>query len=227
MTYRLVVLTHGEGATLERTLLSFHEHVTPKPADYVCIRDGGGKLPPINPDGQTWRGSVLQPQQGFCAATRAAWKAATLPGPDFVFWLEHDFTFRRDIDLRPIMETLLANPLLAQMQFMRGPVSVPEKRAGGLYESRPGEYSQAFTNLLSSAEAYPYLEHRSYLTTNPSLMRRAWMAAHSWPPPIGKYAEQCEGKFSIDLVERGFKFGVWGAGEPWVDHIGERDGFGY
>jgi len=223
MTYRLVVLTHGASDTLEPTLRSFHEHVTPKTADYVCIRDGGGKLPPINPDGQTWRGTVLQPQQGFCAATRAAWKAATLPGPDHVFWLEHDFLFRQDVDLRPIMETLEQDHRLAQMQFMRGPVSARERRAGGLYQLRKDAYSQAFTNLLSSSAAYPYLEHRAYFTTNPSVMRREFMQACPWPT----HESECEGKFGIDLVERGFKFGVWGAGEPWVDHIGKRDGFGY
>ena len=54
-----------------------------------------------------------------------------LPGPDFVFWLEHDFVFVKPLDLAPLMEVLDAHPTLAQMQLMRGAVNEREKRMGG------------------------------------------------------------------------------------------------
>jgi hypothetical protein len=31
----------------------------------------------------------------------------------------------------------------------------------------------------------------------------------------------------MDLRELGFDFAVWGSGEPWVEHVGVRTGFGY
>ena len=63
-------------------------------------------------------------------------------------------------------------------------------------------------------------------TTNPSLMRRQFMAENPWP---AEYDQRCEGLFGIDLRERGYSFGAWGSGEPWVRHLGRRDrsGWGY
>lgn len=221
MRYRLVVLTHGDhGDVLRRTLASFHEHVTPKPWDYVCVRDGGGALPPINPDGQTWRGAVLKPQQGFCGATRAAWRAAVLPGADYVFWLEHDFVFVRDVDVRVLAAILDTNPHLAQLALMRQAVNGAEKDAGGLFQFHE---ARGAYDIRVTAEGHTWLEHDICLTTNPSLMRREFMAEHPWPD----YHDQCEGRFSGDLRQAGYRFGHWGSGEVAVEHIGRRDGFGY
>jgi len=220
VNYRLVVLTHGESATLTETLRTFHEHVTPKPVDYVCIRDGGGKLPPINPDGQTWHGVQLMPQQGFCAATRAAWKAAVLPGPEYVFWLEHDFRFVRDIPLARLAAVLDERPTLAQLALIRNAVNTQEKKAGGWLRLHGPDIE--LTHVAKGDPAAVWLEHSICFTTNPSLMRRAWMAAHTWPP----FHSECEGRFSGQLREAGFTFGHWDTVES-VEHIGVRDGFGY
>lgn len=221
MNYRLVVLTHGESIMLDDTLRSFHEHVTVKPSEYVCIRDGGGRLPPINPDGQTWRGAVLQPQQGFCVATRAAWRAATLPGPEYVFWLEHDFHFTREVEVDAMAAALDENPNAAQMALVRNAENGREQRAGGLVASWPdgGELWHVF----HEGGEFPYLLHGHYFTTNPSLMRTRFMVANPWPED----GEECEGKFGLYLREQGYVFGAWGDGTEWVEHTGKRDGFGY
>lgn len=221
--YRLVVLTHGDhGDTLRATLESFHEHVTPKPSEYVCIRDGYGALPPINPDGQTWRGVVLMPQQGFCAATRAAWRAASLPGVEYVFWLEHDFRFLRPVDVNAMVRVLGTSPALAQVSLLRGPENRAERHAGSVLGPlrRKGREFHARELLAPDGD---YIEHDAYFTTNPSLMRRAFMADNPWP----SNPDECEGHFGLSLIADGYRFAIMGDGEPWVEHTGERDGFGY
>lgn len=223
MNYRLVVLTHGDAPQLEPCLESFREMVTPQPTSRHAFVDGDGALPPVEPLGpfEGWAGGK---QLGFCGNCELAWLGAALAdGHEHVFWLENDFVFTRPLDLQPLAAVLDANPMLAQMALMRNAVSDVEIAAGGLVESRPGEYEQRFSGAETGAAAHPWFEHRSYLTTNPSLMRRGFMAANPWPD----YTSECEGRFGIDLVARGYSFGVWGSGEPWVDHVGERVGHGY
>ena len=231
--YRAACLTHGDDTeTLTETLASFEEFVTPHPLDWIIAQDGPGywTVP------ERWTGYAGQPwvgQVGFCEATRRLWEMASksrelnygergqaffIPDPpEFIFWLEHDFRFTRPLDLEPLAECLMADPSLAQMALMRGPVNEQEIAAGGLFESRAGEYE------LDGLRGLPFLRHRSYFTTNPSLMRTAFMREEPWPV----YDDQCEGRFGIDLVDHGYSFGVWGDGEPWVEHIGTRSGVGY
>ena len=226
--YRVACLTHGGEEPLAETLESFEEWVTPAPLDWIIAQDGPGywTIPEhfSGYAGQPWAGQV-----GFCEATRRLWQMASksreinygergqaffIPDPpEFIFWLEHDFIFTRALDLGPLAQALTADPTLAQMALMRTPVNEQELRAGGLYESRPGEYTQEDS----------FLRQRSYFTTNPSLMTTAFMRENPWPV----YPEECEGRFGLDLVEHGYSFGVWGSGEPWCEHIGTRTGHGY
>lgn len=217
--YRLIVLTHGRSETLQATLDSFYEHVSPAPIDGFMVCDGCS--PPLS---WPYRYTIPSPRAGFCGACRIGWYEAAWPDVDFVFWLEHDFTFERDVQLYDVADVLDADPMLAQMALMRDAVNEQEKAAGGLYESRAGEYEMRWGNPTPGDEWAPqWLEHRSYFTTNPSLMRREFMAENPWPT----YPSECEGRFGIDLLERGYSFGVWGDGEPWVAHAGVRTGFGY
>lgn len=231
MKYRLIVLTHGESEPLAETLASFLQHVWPLPTDAFMHIDG--------PDARSvaydvarnltvWDWTLGQDMEpvGFCGSCRQAWNEEAAHGShDFVFWLEHDFRFLRDLDLRPLAEVLDADPTLAQMALMRNAVNEQEKEAGGLYESRPGQYRHDLASYSRDGivGTHAFLRHRSYFTTNPSLMRRAFVAEHRWPD----YQSECEGRFGIDLVEHGFSFGVWGDGQPWVEHVGVRSGYGY
>lgn len=233
-SYRLVVLTHGTHGkrdTLEATLASFFEHVSPIPAEIYIHQDGVG-APHYYPGFPNVPIAFQSddPPIGFCKATRAAWNLAALSIHPHVFWLEHDFVLTRRVALAELAAVLDESPMLAQMALMRDAVNDEEKAVGGLFESRRGQYDpRDETTLLAGGVADPvawiprWHEHRSYLTTNPSLMRRSFMQDHPWP----EYDDQCEGRFGIDLVEAGFSFGVWGDGSPWCDHIGERSGFGY
>ena len=176
--------------------------------------------------------STTAEQQGFCTVTYRAWREAVLPGPDHVVWLEHDFVLNRSVDWRQMAQVLDAHPSLAQMQLMRNAVNEQELAAGGLFESRPGQYTRQvdYADDLDAGDQagpeIPWLSHKAYFSTNPSLMRRDWMAANPWPDPE-LVPERCEGIYGFDLVQDGWHFGVWGTGEPWTEHVGVRDGHGY
>lgn len=233
--YRVACLTHGDERHLSETLTSFEAYVTPRPLDWIILQDGPGDwtIPRVFEGyaGQAWSGQV-----GFCEATRRLWHLASRsgevnygergdgfyipPAPEFIFWLEHDFLFLRPLDLEPLMEQLLLDPRLAQMSLMRQAVSSDEIEAGGVVEARPGQFELVRGGPMGE---HPFLRHRSYFTTNPSLMRTGFMLDRPWPD----YPQECEGRFGLDLIQHGYDFGVWGDGDPWIAHIGERTGHGY
>ena len=236
--YRLVVLTHGthgRGDTLERTLGSFLDQVVPTPTEVYIHQDGPGAphYKPGFPMPLTVADTAAA--QGFCWSTRRAWRDAAASDVDYVFWLEHDFVFTQRVNLRELAAILDTLPMLAQMALCRGSANPAEEKAGGLVASRPGEFTleeawldrfRSNPGIISTPHdfyARPWYSHSSYFTTNPSLMRRAFMAENPWPD----YPEQCEGRFGIDLRELGYFFGLWGDGTPWVEHVGVRSGFGY
>lgn len=196
MDYTLAVLTHGSSDTLAESLASFDEMISPAPADRILHHD--------------------TESHGFCRATSALWEKALQVGNEYVFWLEHDFVFMRPLDLRELATVLDATDRLSQIALMRDAVNAIEKKAGGLFESRNGP---------ERWERYEwgYAQGDYVMTTNPSLMKFAFMSANPWPD----YESECEGKFGIDLHERGFVGGVWGDGSPWVKHIGVRTGHSY
>lgn len=229
MIYRLVCLTHGESKTLEYTLESFYEKVSPHPESTVIACDGPGEIyiPSWLSNGDA--GNFWGKQLGFCGAVRELWQVATngtKNGPyymgdlGFVFWLEHDFVFEKKVDLRPMAVTLAINARLAQMSLMRAPVNPDEFAAGGVMQQHKARGSDFMKR---STYGSNWMEQNAYFTTNPSLMSVSFMRQNPWPA----YTKECEGKFGIDLKSRGYTFGVWGNGETWVRHIGERTGFGY
>jgi hypothetical protein len=236
--YRVACLTHGhEEEPLRETLESFEEFVTPAPLDWIIAQDGPGywTIPEhfSGYAGQPWVGQV-----GFCEATRRLWEMASksrelnygkrgqaffIPDPPpFIFWLEHDFRFTRPLDLEPLAAQLEADPTLSQMALMRGPVNPEEEAVGGLIGKHADEFEQDWTNLPDRSEAYPFLRWRHF-TTNPSLMRTAFMREEEWP----SHGPACEGLFGLRLADSGYHGGVWGSGEVWVEHTGVRTGKGY
>lgn len=226
MDYRLLVLSHGDCATLDATLHSFAANVSPAPHDTLIVYDGDSI--PAHAVGLAddvglgpCRFLASGEPVGFCEATGRAWRLVVSEEPrtEFVFWLEHDFTFNRRVDLEALRWLLDYDERLAQVSLMRNAANATEKAAGGLVASRPDD----FTLCTIGTTGEDYLEHCSYFTTTPSLMTRRFMAENPWM----SYVEQCEGQFGIDLIQRGYHFAVWGDGEPWVNHIGERTGFGY
>jgi hypothetical protein len=219
LEYRLAVLTHGRGSTLDETIDAFYRHARPAPSSAFLFVDDSWPSRREELRRQVIRMGANKTEsfhaRGFCAATGTLWRWASQPGPDYVVWLEHDHVLERPVDLAAIAVALDSDPRLAQIALMRDPVNPGEVAAGGLFELREGRERW-------ERHAWGFV-HRDYFTTNVSMMRREFMERNPWP----RYPSECEGRFGLDLVERGYRFGVWGDGSPWTRHIGIRTGMGY
>lgn len=168
------------------------------------------------------------PRRGFGGAIRAAWaRLRTASTTEFVFHVEADFVFRRNVDLGVFAEVMQARPYLAQMALVRQAWNEEERAAGGLIARHRQAYHPA-----GDEAGQVWLEHRLFWTTNPSLYRRE-VCNIDWPD-----RPQSEGHFTLQLLRDGLgdvagddlRFGYWGRPDdgPWVEHIGvERAGHGY
>ncbi len=225
MRYTLALLTHGDAPHLDRTLESFAAHVTPEPTTRVCLIDGPGRAPAVEPLGP-WLIEQHDRQQGFCASTRDLWslavRASVLEGNAHVMWLENDFRFDRPVDMRDLQMALGVGHY-AQVSLMRQPVNQHEVEAGGVLATIDSELLGTCRVTPTDGEPVDWVEHGAYFTTNPSLMSTEWMLRNPWPGAT----RECEGRFGLMLRERGHRFAVIGDGTPWVTHLGERSGRGY
>lgn len=216
LDYRLVVMTNGRSC-LRETLEAWRERVTPQPSSVFIHDDGGTALDWGG--GSAWANvpySHLKTERsvGFCQAVARAWIGAVSFGPEWVFWLEDDLVVQREVDLEQLAAVLDVERRVAQMALMRQAVNSEEIAAGGCFELR--------RELYDVREGW--LHSRTNFSTTASLMRRDFMIDRPMPP---EYLDGCEGRYSIDLLNAGYAFGVWGGGEPWVEHIGIRSGHGY
>lgn len=216
--YVLAMLSHGypHSATAEETLRSFSEHVDRPPEFAVYYHDGPGHAFAAR-EASEYEAISGGAQNGFCVATRALWMHAARAAIDravpYVFWLEHDFRFLRPFRIRDLA-LILRDASIAQAALVRGPVSREEQAAGSVL-ARHGD-----RHVVQDG----HVEHDYYFTTNPSLMRTAFMRENPWTLED----RECEGKFGIRLREQGYRFAVLGDGaEEYVEHIGIRNGFGY
>lgn len=224
MRYRLIVLTHGEAPYLEECLDSFAANIEPAEHDAVIVHDGGGPTStrrlPLRSSYPVRAGPRLA--RGFSSAMRFAWAYASDPTVPWIFWLEHDFRFDRDVNLEHLAAVMDARPELTQIVLRRQPVNPEEVKAGSYVGLHPSSYRERV------AEGHSYLEHGRHWSNNPSLFRSQLAAEVPWPD-----GPESEGKFTERLraLKPGCRFGIWGrlGDRPWVTHLGERDpaGFGY
>lgn len=216
MTYTLAVLTHGSAPDLAPCLESFKQFVHPQPATTLLVVDGPSEegLRHATDEGHWFDEITYLEPTGFCGATEELWDLASRSANEFVFWLEGDFLFNRIVDIEEIAIVLNERPDIIQMSLLRNAVNAKEVAAGGLVRA----YPEWFTHEAG------YMTQRTYWTTNPSLFRRETSAIWKWP-----LSPECEGLFAHHLKQAipEVKFGVWGNGEIWVTHIGQRSGFGY
>lgn len=234
-TYRLAITTDGREGLLDRTLAAFFAKVTPQPTIIDVVDDSA------DPDYRRYLEALCDSlagcvdagvhllshpaRRGFCETVGDAWKLAgghadyiSPDEPEWVYWLEDDFVHLRALDLRDVAFVLERERQLAQMVLYRNPVSPEEQAAGGYLNLRPETYAKR-------GGKTPWWEHRNFWSTNPALFRSAIPATYPWPGT----EKFCEGMFGIWLLEQrpDTTFGIWGAGEPWVEHIGVRSGTGY
>lgn len=215
--YRLIVITHGGDETtpmLRDTLAAFEEMVTPEPVESVLIEDG------IRKERFEWDGLrfTIGDSVGFCEMMRLGWAVAAAPGVDYIYWLEHDFLHLKPVHLGDLA-LVLQDPLIAQVSLMRQPVN--ESEGIGIANERRQEFVSHLLTLPKQKRSL-WMEQAIYWTTNPSLFRSE--LARKVELPKGP---ECEGHLTALLREKGYSFGVWGDGESWIQHVGERTGHGY
>lgn len=224
MTVALLVMTDGRVDCIDQAIPSALEHLQ-GPITRRTIHDDSG-----DPDYRAWLRRrfgalgfevIYHPagRQGFGGAYRNAWRFLTQCHELYVFSTEDDFTFNRPVDLGAVADVLDRFPHLVQLALRRQPWNDQERAAGGIVEQHPHDYTEHYWN------GHRWLEHRRFLTTNPSMFRRA-LCARGWPD-----VEHSEGVFTHQLIEDPeVRFGFWGSrdsGEA-VTHIGvERVGTGY
>lgn len=161
-------------------------------------------------------------RRGFTGAVISArnWLEAN-DSADYVFWLEQDFEFIRDIPLDAMADVLDHHHHITQMALRRQPWNAQETRAGGIVEMHPDDYADRTDGL------HHWLEHRRFFTTNPALLPRRIVTDGLWP----NHAES-EGHYGLRMYAEHPRWAsaFWGARDSgiWVRHIGtDRVGTGY
>lgn len=219
----LLVLTDGRRDCIEETIPSAFDNLRGPVTRRVLYDDSGD---------EGYRSWLLKRfptfelvhhphgRQGFGGAIQTAWRHLALVREPYVFHLEDDFTFNRPVDLQAMMQVLDSRPYLVQLALRRQPWNDQEKRAGGIVEMHPNDYTE------HALGGHHWLEHRRNFTTNPSLYRRS-LCARGWPE-----GRETEGRFGIGLMEDDpdLRFAYWGSRDSgeWVTHIGDqRVGMGY
>jgi hypothetical protein len=227
-TVTLVLHTGGDSANwptrrgyLERSLASLVERVT-GPIVQRVVYDCWGD-PDIRADLErlvTPHGFyVVGPEHptDFTAGMQAMWGYLRKRAKgDYIFAVEDDFTYERDVDLVPMIAALKRNPHLVQMALLRDPC-YPDERETAAIGNILGWPRPAFTFRDG------WFEHRQFFTLNPSLFRKS-LTDRPWP--AGKHSETLFGKAVLNDARARSAF--WGDGSEYIRHIGEvRAGVGY
>lgn len=150
-------------------------------------------------------------RQGFGGAINSAWDHLKEwdYNFDYVFHLEDDFTFNREIPLEAMAKALDDNPNVYQMALRRQAWNNEEKLAGGIIERWPDQFHQQ----------EGFITHRLFFTTNPSLYRRSLIDTWTYPD-----VKDAEGHFTLNITSSNPNavFGYWGnkTDSPWVEHLG-------
>ncbi len=226
-TVTVIVHTGGSPETwaerseyLRQSLASLTENVSGGIVQRVVYSDWG-------PDLADELTAIVQPHgfyvagdghHGYTGSMQRMWKyLAKRAQGSYVFATEDDFTYPRPVDLGPMVETLRANPHLAQIALLRDAFYQDEQETGGIL----GWPEPAFTRVGENGTSR--LEHRLFWTANPNLFRKS-LTATPWPE--GRHSETLFGK--LLLRDERTRFAFWGSGEELTRHIGTvRAGTGY
>lgn len=226
-TVTVVVTTGGSAETwpersayLRASLASLTEHVTGPIVQRVIYSDWPDEFRPELAAIAGEHGFYVagEGHHGYTDARRRLWAyLAKRAQGSYIFATEDDFVYDRDVDLAPMIATLQANRDLRQLALLRAPYYPREVEAGGVLASLKEP------PVLVNHRPHPFMEHRDHFTANPSLFRRSLTDV---PWPRAKSSERVFG--DQVLRDKSARFAYWGAGEPWVSHIGAvRAGEGY
>lgn len=202
---------------LERALTSFDEHVQPGRAEIVrrvVFSDWPAAITPELGEIAARHGFYVvgQGNLGYTPSMQKLWTylGSRKDAFDHVFMVEDDFLFERDVDLGRMADVLDEQPHLTQVALLRDAFYPAEREKDGIL----GWPASSFEGQSINGDAW--LEHRNFWTANPSLFRRS-LTHQPWPS--GKSSE----RLFADALFRdpGNRSAFWGAGEPWVRHLGE------
>jgi hypothetical protein len=198
---------------LRRSLASLDEHLKGPIVQRVIYSDWGDHQDELaaigEPHGFYVAGSG---HHGYTGAVARLWRYLENRAlGDYVFVAEDDFVYLRDVDLVPMAETLRDHSEIRQVALLRGACYPRELEADGIL-GWPAESFEA----KDQGNGHGRLEHRNFWTMNPALYRRS-ITEHAWP-----VAASSERVFGDQLLrDKSARFALWGAGEPWLEHIGE------
>lgn len=217
----LVVITDGRRDCIEQSLPAALVNLKGIDLGHTVICDDSGDL-----EYQSWLRwrfpgvDVVAggKRGGFAKAVRRAWETALGYGQPWVFWLEDDFIIPEPVDLGAMATVMEANPHLTQIVLKRQAWFPDELDAGGVIETNPDAYTDC------SDGVNRWTEHQLGHWTNPMLMHRSFLAAHTWPDCAGS-----EARFSRQVMTGAARSAFWGhrSDPPLVDHVGVRHGTGY
>lgn len=216
----LMVLTHGRRDCIAKTIPSAHENLKGLPIIRTVICDDSGDM-----EYQAWLRwrfpdceVVHGKPGGFSGNVRRMWETAIGAGQKWIFWLEDDMVIDQPADLSAIAGVMNEHPYLTQILLLRQPWFENEIEAGGVIQWKRDAYEERTdgTNTWS--------EHRLGFFTNPCLVKRSFLTAHTWPDGANS-----EVKFGKTVMVGDARSAFWGGRDdpPRVTHIGERTGFGY
>lgn len=223
MTVAVLVMTDGRDDLLHGTIEAWLPIIDQPGWQWMIHDDTGdrGHLVALREQYGQWY-VVGQPGRlGFGGAIANAWRR--LEGVStvrYVLHLEDDFVPTQPVDIAGMVEVMDRNPHLVQMALRRQPWNDAERRAGGVVEQHPDDYTEVTDG------RHVWLEHRRFFTTNPSIYRLS-LCEREWPVGL-----ESEGRFGLALFasDPTLRSAFWGARDSgvWVEHIGrERVGVGY
>lgn len=216
----MVVVGNGRRELLSDAIRSATRHVTGPIAERVIVDDTGdpGYQEWLRHEFPTFRVEATR-RRGYDVAMQTVWRVARKAALPWVFTMEEDFTFNRDVDLAAMTRVLASNPHLTQMALRRQPWFPKEVEAGGIIERHPDRYTDR-----SSSDGN-WLEHSVFWTTNPQVTPLQIILDHPWPS-----GADSERRFGRAVNRRGRLSGYWGkrTDDPWITHHGyERVGTRY
>lgn len=205
---QLIILSNRKGVYLDGAVASIIKHV--KGFDRLTIVDDSGDV--------HWRSSleylgeelipVADGPAGYTTAMRKVFEVAE--GEHVAFW-EEDFRAIDTVDLTAMADLLDERPYLAEVVALRGPWFANEREAGGVLEALPDERFELIDGLI---------EHRAFWSTNPCVIPRRTLE-HEYPN-----VSWSEWHFGQELLrDPNVRFGM--VPGVRVEHVGERDGYGY
>lgn len=216
MSVALLVMTDGRDY-IHETIQSATEALSPSGAivERYIHDDSGDQVNSLHLAEAFPDFTIIAPPKrlGFGGAIANAWAyIRQMTEANYVFHLEDDFEFKRQVDLLAMERLLDIRPNICQVALRRQPWNAAERRAGGVVEKNP----EAFTE--HTFMEFAWLEHVQFFTTNPCLYRRE-MLSLVWPE-----GDESEGRFGLSLKASGRTFAYWGKRDdgPWVIHTGKR-----